>query len=101
MMGIVNNTGKKTTQNLKIANKCMRHDMTATLKPLSLNMGYRISSKFVETQVQIQCATATYLSVGRIGMYGLLDMYKSMEENFIIMQTVLKVNKMSNEKRTG
>ena len=46
----------------------MRHDMTATLKPLSLNMGYRISSKFVETQVQIQCATATYLSVGRICM---------------------------------
>ena len=75
MMGIVNNTGKKTTQNLKIANKCMRHDMTATLKPLSLNMGYRISSKFVETQVQIQCATATYLPVGRIGMYGLLDTY--------------------------
>ena len=67
-MGIVNNTGKKTTQNLKIANKCMRHDMTATLKPLSLNMGYRISSKFEETQVQIQCATATYLSVGRICM---------------------------------
>ena len=67
-MGIVNNTGKKDDTKFENCQQ-MRHDMTATLKPLSLNMGYRISSKFVETQVQIQCATAaTYLSVGRICM---------------------------------
>ena len=78
-MGIVNNTGKKTTQNLKIANKCMRHDMTATLKPLSLNMGYRISSKFVETQVQnkynvlllLTCLLVEYVWVTRyVQVYG-------------------------------
>ena len=49
----------------------MRHDMTATLKPLSLNMGYRISSKFVETQVGSSTTnTMCYccLSVGKICM---------------------------------